>query len=189
MPRRQHALLPSILVPTARLELARLAPLPPQDSVSTNFTTSAIVSNSYLRRIHPRAAFRHLIARLARRVVVLFGSNSFGDGRALHASGTSQQVSAHHTAIIRAAEIPLGQATSPLPESPRPWGSVPPPSEPLRPPGTHRQTLLGPRGPQTPAPPQAAEPAPRAGSVQAQPDPSAPRAGRFGPRNRRVPCS
>jgi hypothetical protein len=31
----------SILVPTARLELAQLAPLPPQDSVSTNFTTSA----------------------------------------------------------------------------------------------------------------------------------------------------
>ena len=30
-----------ILVPTARLELAQLAPLPPQDSVSTNFTTSA----------------------------------------------------------------------------------------------------------------------------------------------------
>jgi hypothetical protein len=29
------------LVPTARLELAQLAPLPPQDSVSTNFTTSA----------------------------------------------------------------------------------------------------------------------------------------------------
>ena len=29
------------LVPTARLELARLSPLPPQDSVSTNFTTSA----------------------------------------------------------------------------------------------------------------------------------------------------
>jgi hypothetical protein len=30
------------LVPTARLELAQLAPLPPQDSVSTNFTTSAL---------------------------------------------------------------------------------------------------------------------------------------------------
>ena len=29
------------LVPTARLELARLSPLPPQDSVSTNSTTSA----------------------------------------------------------------------------------------------------------------------------------------------------
>jgi len=28
-------------VPTARLELAQLSPLPPQDSVSTNFTTSA----------------------------------------------------------------------------------------------------------------------------------------------------
>ncbi|CAM2143094.1 protein of unknown function [Pararobbsia alpina] len=32
------------LVPTARLELAQLSPLPPQDSVSTNFTTSASVS-------------------------------------------------------------------------------------------------------------------------------------------------
>ena len=30
-----------ILVPTARLELAQPKPLPPQDSVSTNFTTSA----------------------------------------------------------------------------------------------------------------------------------------------------
>jgi hypothetical protein len=30
-----------LLVPTARLELAQLSPLPPQDSVSTNFTTSA----------------------------------------------------------------------------------------------------------------------------------------------------
>ncbi len=30
------------MVPTARLELARLSSLPPQDSVSTNFTTSAL---------------------------------------------------------------------------------------------------------------------------------------------------
>jgi hypothetical protein len=30
-----------LLVPTARLELAQLSPLPPQDSVSTNSTTSA----------------------------------------------------------------------------------------------------------------------------------------------------
>jgi hypothetical protein len=29
------------LVPSARLELAQLSPLPPQDSVSTNFTTTA----------------------------------------------------------------------------------------------------------------------------------------------------
>jgi len=29
------------LVPSARLELAKLSPLPPQDSVSTNFTTTA----------------------------------------------------------------------------------------------------------------------------------------------------
>ncbi|GEM_PF-2300369 len=33
------------LVPTTRLELVQLAPLPPQDSVSTNFTTSAISFN------------------------------------------------------------------------------------------------------------------------------------------------
>ena len=33
---------PHLLVPTARLELAQLAPLPPQDSVSTNFPTSAL---------------------------------------------------------------------------------------------------------------------------------------------------
>jgi hypothetical protein len=31
----------STLVPSARLELAQLSPLPPQDSVSTNFTTTA----------------------------------------------------------------------------------------------------------------------------------------------------
>jgi len=31
-------------VPTARLELAQLSPPPPQDGVSTNFTTSAIES-------------------------------------------------------------------------------------------------------------------------------------------------
>jgi hypothetical protein len=30
------------MVPTARLELAQLSPLPPQDSVSTSFTTSAV---------------------------------------------------------------------------------------------------------------------------------------------------
>jgi len=29
-------------VPSARLELAQLSPLPPQDSVSTNFTTTAL---------------------------------------------------------------------------------------------------------------------------------------------------
>ena len=35
--------LPAVdLVPTARLELAQLSPLPPQDSVSTNFTTTAV---------------------------------------------------------------------------------------------------------------------------------------------------
>ena len=32
-------------MPTARLELAQLSPLPPQDSVSTNFTTSALSCN------------------------------------------------------------------------------------------------------------------------------------------------
>src|SRR6218665_2381123 len=30
------------MVPSARLELAQLSPLPPQDSVSTNFTTTAV---------------------------------------------------------------------------------------------------------------------------------------------------
>src|SRR5436189_150351 len=41
------------LVPTARLELAQLSPLPPQDSVSTNFTTSALSScaSACLRRL------------------------------------------------------------------------------------------------------------------------------------------
>ena len=40
-PAREHPCWPLLLVPTARLDLAQLAPLPPQDSVSTNFTTSA----------------------------------------------------------------------------------------------------------------------------------------------------
>ena len=41
------------LVPTARLELAQLSPLPPQDSVSTNFTTSAdVVLRYYSTVIH-----------------------------------------------------------------------------------------------------------------------------------------
>jgi hypothetical protein len=34
------------LVPSARLELAQLSPLPPQDSVSTNFTTTAVVAST-----------------------------------------------------------------------------------------------------------------------------------------------
>lgn len=38
------------LVPTARLELAQLSPLPPQDSVSTNFTTSAFLSQNLLHQ-------------------------------------------------------------------------------------------------------------------------------------------
>ena len=33
-----------MMVPSARLELAQLSPLPPQDSVSTNFTTTACKS-------------------------------------------------------------------------------------------------------------------------------------------------
>jgi hypothetical protein len=33
-----------VMVPSARLELAQLSPLPPQDSVSTNFTTTALIS-------------------------------------------------------------------------------------------------------------------------------------------------
>ena len=40
------------LVPTARLELAQLAPLPPQDSVSTNFTTSALLFLLLTREVH-----------------------------------------------------------------------------------------------------------------------------------------
>ena len=38
-----------IVVPTARLELAQLSPLPPQDSVSTNFTTTARLGHPGLR--------------------------------------------------------------------------------------------------------------------------------------------
>src|SRR5262249_17534306 len=42
-------LLRRVLVPTVRLELTRLTPLPPQDSVSTNSTTSALFR--YLARL------------------------------------------------------------------------------------------------------------------------------------------
>ena len=42
----------SVLVPSARLELAQLSPLPPQDSVSTNFTTTAVVCSGGMR--HPQ---------------------------------------------------------------------------------------------------------------------------------------
>jgi len=38
------------LVPSARLELAQLSPLPPQDSVSTNFTTTALVLSRSMRQ-------------------------------------------------------------------------------------------------------------------------------------------
>ena len=38
-----HTFSVSVLVPSARLELAQLSPLPPQDSVSTNFTTKAFL--------------------------------------------------------------------------------------------------------------------------------------------------
>ena len=39
----------SMLVPSARLELAQLSPLPPQDSVSTNFTTTAVICSNGMR--------------------------------------------------------------------------------------------------------------------------------------------
>ena len=39
----------SELVPSARLELAQLSPLPPQDSVSTNFTTTAVICSNGMR--------------------------------------------------------------------------------------------------------------------------------------------
>jgi len=46
------------MVPSARLELAQLSPLPPQDSVSTNFTTTAALS--CLNGVRRLAAFAHL---------------------------------------------------------------------------------------------------------------------------------
>ena len=45
----------SVLVPSARLELAQLSPLPPQDSVSTNFTTTAVICSDGMR--HPQVDF------------------------------------------------------------------------------------------------------------------------------------
>jgi hypothetical protein len=43
-------------VPTGRLELPRLSPLPPQDSVSTNFTTSASSGIRYQRSGNSKTA-------------------------------------------------------------------------------------------------------------------------------------
>ena len=48
----------SVLVPSARLELAQLSPLPPQDSVSTNFTTTAVICSNGMR--HPRVEYWRL---------------------------------------------------------------------------------------------------------------------------------
>ena len=39
------------LVPSARLELAQLSPLPPQDSVSPNFTPTAVIYLDGLRNL------------------------------------------------------------------------------------------------------------------------------------------
>ncbi len=47
-----------ILVPSARLELAQLSPLPPQDSVSTNFTTTAALNCLNCVRILADFAFQ-----------------------------------------------------------------------------------------------------------------------------------
>jgi len=44
------------LVPTGRLELPRVTPLPPQDSVSTNFTTSAFQVSEVRNQVSVAAA-------------------------------------------------------------------------------------------------------------------------------------
>ena len=55
------------MVPRARLELARLSPLPPQDSVSTSSTTWARVSISMVpaEGLEPPRAFTHEDLNLA----------------------------------------------------------------------------------------------------------------------------
>ena len=45
-------------MPSARLELAQLSPLPPQDSVSTNFTTTAA---EFLYQKHYEDALGHVL--------------------------------------------------------------------------------------------------------------------------------
>ena len=47
-----HTFSVSVLVPSARHELAQLSPLPPQDSVSTNFTTTAVICSNGMRDPH-----------------------------------------------------------------------------------------------------------------------------------------
>src|SRR5690606_36929740 len=54
------------LVPTARLELAQLSPLPPQDSVSTNSTTSALALD-FNRFRYPISTNNCAITRVAKR--------------------------------------------------------------------------------------------------------------------------
>ncbi len=42
------------MVPTERLELSRVAPPPPQDGVSTNFTTSAVLTRTIIAMQKPK---------------------------------------------------------------------------------------------------------------------------------------
>ncbi len=53
------------MVPSARLELAQLSPLPPQDSVSTNFTTTAKKLITLERLAWARQALQQLALYLA----------------------------------------------------------------------------------------------------------------------------
>jgi hypothetical protein len=53
---RMRMSLQKILVPTGRLELPRVTPLPPQDSVSTNFTTSAFQGSEVRNQVSVASA-------------------------------------------------------------------------------------------------------------------------------------
>jgi len=79
--------LDNFLVPTARLELAQLSPLPPQDSVSTNFTASALSCNPVNQLLIAGNRFENKIitglsslfnAQKARKAKIYFGTSEPG---------------------------------------------------------------------------------------------------------------
>ena len=81
----------SCLVPTARLELAQLSPLPPQDSVSTNFTTSAGGET-----ILPCAGFLHPPEPAWKRLSSALGPVAGESFQALHSNPRSLICSMHN---------------------------------------------------------------------------------------------
>lgn len=111
------------LVPTARLELAQLSPLPPQDSVSTNFTTSALYCNPGKLLLNCRESLQDLnynwALRIVQRTKCRFRENSFCRYLGTSAPGADDATGAEPGAA--AADAPAAgadAATGALPRTP-----------------------------------------------------------------------